>query len=125
MTSTPFRDTAKQIYSQMSNDYIMMQVGSDRARSHGWWRNLVEHGAWKGPGGNRVAPPSPDALKGIAKLFGTTVEQVEAMIAADWYNVHPDTEVSARALRLSSALDQLDESDAEMVETLVRRLSKG
>jgi hypothetical protein len=56
-------------------------------------------------------------------FFGTTEDQVSAMIAADWYGVHPDAEISARALRLSPALDSLSEADAELVETLARRLA--
>jgi hypothetical protein len=122
MSTTPFRDTASKIARNM--DYLDMSVASKRARSHGWWRNVVEYGAWEGPGNNRVGPPTPDALAGIAALFGTSEEQVSAMIAADWYGVHPDTEVSARALRLSPVLDTLSEHDAELVEALARRLAQ-
>jgi hypothetical protein len=104
-------------------DFLDMSVGSDRARSHGWWRNIVEWGAWNGPGSGRVGPPDPEALPGIAKLFQTTEEQVAAMVAADWYGVHPDTEASARALSLSPTLDKLDEADADLLETLARRLA--
>lgn len=100
-----------------------MQHGSDRARSHAWWKNLVEYGAWEGPG-VRVGPPSPEALAGIAKLFGTSEEQVCAMIAADWYGVHPDTELSARTQRLGPVLDKLSDSDADLVEAVAQRLSK-
>jgi hypothetical protein len=100
-----------------------MSFDSQRARSHGWWKNLVEHGAWQGPNTTRVGPPDREALPGIAKLFGTTVDQVAAMVAADWYEVYPDTEVSARALRLSPALDRLSEADAELVEKLAMRLA--
>ncbi|WAH99762.1 hypothetical protein [Arthrobacter sp. MMS18-M83] len=95
---------------------------SERARSHGWWRNLVEYGAWNGPGSNRVAPPDPQAIPGIAKLFGTTEEQVRAMVAADWYHVYPDTEISARVQRLAPLLDRLTDDDADLAEKLVRRL---
>jgi len=69
-----------------------------------------------------TGPPDREALPGIAKLFGTTTDQVAAMIAADWYGVHPDTDISARALRLGPTLDQLAESDAELVERLAQRL---
>jgi hypothetical protein len=103
-------------------DYVTMSVMCERARSHAWWKNLVEHGAWGGFSG-RVGPPDPEALAGIAKLFGTTEEQVAAMIAADWYGVHPDTEVSTRALALGPLLDQLSEPDLDLVEALVRRLA--
>jgi hypothetical protein len=120
MSKAPFRDTAQKI--ARTKDFITMSVECDRARSHSWWKNLVEYGAWNGPGGTRIGPPDPDALTGIAKLFGTTVEQVAAMVAADWYGVHPDADISARALRLGPILDLLDEHDAELLETLARRL---
>ncbi len=102
-----------------------MSVNSDRARSHGWWRNLVEHGAWGGPGATRVGPPDREALPGIAALFGTSEEQVAKMVAADWYDVEGDGQLSPWTLRLAPVLERLSESDAELVETLVRRLDKG
>ena len=83
----------------------------------------MEHGAWKGPNATRVGPPTPEALEGIAKLFKTSVEQVAAMVAADWYGVYPDADVSQWALRLSPILDQLDDADAELLDTLARRLA--
>ena len=119
MSATPFRDTAKKISG--TQDYYEMAVGSKRARSHGWWKNLIENGAWGGE--SRVGPPTPEALPGIARLFGTTKEQVAAMIAADWYGVQPDVELSARVLRMSPLLDELQESDAELLEQLARRLA--
>ncbi|WP_329259541.1 hypothetical protein OG417_22775 [Actinoallomurus sp. NBC_01490] len=122
MSSSPFRDTARKI--ARDKDYYTMAWESDRARSHGWWKNLVEYGAWRGPGSSRVGPPDPEALDGIAKLFGTTVERVSAMIAADWYGVRPDTDLSARVLSLGPVLDGLTDADAELVESLARRLAK-
>ncbi len=100
-----------------------MSFDSQRARSHGWWKNLVEHGAWRGPNTIRVGPPDREALPGIAKLFGTSVEQVAAMVAADWYGVYPDADVSTRALRLSPTLDRLSDPDAELLEKLAKRLT--
>jgi len=123
MSGQPFRDTAKRI-ADAGRDYISMSVESDRARSHGWWRNVIEYGPWKGPGSTRVGPPDPEALPGIAKLFGTTPDQVAVMIAADWYGVYPDSEVSPRALQLSPILDSLDDEDAKIVEHLARRLAR-
>src|SRR5689334_15908229 len=113
MTSTPFRDTAKKIAE--SKDYLAMSVGCDRARSHTWWKRLVEYGPWESRGYGRVGPPDREALAGIAKLFGTTPDQVATMIAADWYDVHPEAEVSTRALRLGPLLDRLDDADADMM----------
>lgn len=99
-----------------------MSYESNRARSHGWWKNVVEHGAWAGPNGVRVGPPDPEAINGMAELFGTTEQQVSEMIAADWYGVVPDTELSSRVLRIGHLIDQLDESDAALIEKLARRL---
>jgi len=101
-----------------------MQVHSDRARSHGWWRNLVEYGAWGGPQGSRVGPPDPEALVGIAKLFGTTPLHVAQMVAADWYRVFLKG-TSPRLQRMGPVLDRLQEEDAKAVEWLIRRLETG
>lgn len=46
------------------------------------------------------------------------------MVAADWYGVHPETDVSTRVLRLGPILDQLSDSDAQLVEDIARRLAK-
>lgn len=121
VSTTPFRDTARKIAKE--NDYIEMQVGCDSARSHAWWRNLVHYGAWNGPGTVRVGPPGPDTLPGIAKLFETSEEQVARMIAADWYGVFPETELSPRVQRLGPLFERLSEGDAELVERLARRLA--
>jgi hypothetical protein len=121
MINTPFRDTAKKIATKKT--YQAMSVEGGEARSHGWWKNLVDHGAWQGPAGTRVGPPTPEALDGIAKLFGTTPEQVAIMIAADWYGVHPNGDMSARVLNLSPIIDELTGADAEMIESLARRLA--
>lgn len=84
----------------------------------------MEHGPWQTRGYGRVAPPTPDKLEAIAKLFQTSTERVAAMIAADWYDVQPKTQVSARVLRIESMLDKLTDSDADMVEALARRLAR-
>jgi hypothetical protein len=122
VTNTPFRETATKIAE--SKGYVAMQAECGGTPSHTWWKRLVEGGAWKDRGWGRVSPPPPNKLGGIANLFGTTVEQVAAMIAADWYGVHPKTEVSARVLRMSPVLDKLTETDSEMVEALARRLAR-
>ncbi|MFI2734767.1 hypothetical protein [Streptomyces sp. NPDC018711] len=120
MTSTPFRDTVKSI--SRTKDYIEMQVESDKARSHSWWRNVVEYGPWRGPGNTRVGPPTPDEFPGIAKLFGTSEEQVQAMIAADWYNIEPHGGVSPRVMNLAPMLDQLSDEQADALGVIVRAL---
>jgi len=120
MVEGPFREAARRI-AVSGKDYISMSVLSDRARSHGWWRNVVEYGPWQGPGETRVGPPTPEAVHGIAKLFGTTPERVSEMIAADWYGVEKNSEFSARVKKLAPNIDLLDEADAELVDQMIRR----
>jgi hypothetical protein len=122
MTPTPFQETAQQIARNKS--YVVMSADSGEARSHGWWKNLVEKGAWGSAGAGRVGPPDDKAIAGIAKLFGTSEEQVAAMIAADWYGVHGDADLSPRVQRLAPALDNLDQHDFDLVESLIDRLNK-
>lgn len=100
-----------------------MSIECNRVRSHGWWRNMVEYGAWNGPGAGRVGPPDPEAVFGIATLFATTPEQVNAMIAADWYGVLPDKELSTRVMGLGPMIDRLDISDYGLVHNLTIRLA--
>lgn len=120
MEFSPFREYARKVAAQMG--YVAMQVHSDGARSHSWWKNLVDYGAWRGPGGTRVNPPPPEALPGIAKLFGLAEWQVAAMIAADWYGVVLPNAPSQLVARLGPALDRLPLADATFVEILVTRL---
>lgn len=124
MSSTPFRDTAQQVADRLGSDYAAMQVHSDRARSHAWWRNVVNHGAWAGPAGTRVGPPDPESIPGIAQLFGTTEEQVQSMIAADWYGVVPDGSYTAQTQRIAANLENLAEDDRDLVEGLVARFAR-
>jgi hypothetical protein len=124
MTDTPFLDKTKELAQSMG--YIDMQVRSesDKAMSHAWWRRLVQDGPWgEGAGTGRVNPPGPERLDGIAKLFGTTPNRVAQMIAADWYGVQTAVGVSDRVLNLSHLIDALDDQDASLVESLLRRLS--
>lgn len=122
MSNSPFRENAKKI--NQKKDYIRMQVDCDGVRSHSWWKNLVEYGAWQGPGNLRVGPPTPEAVPGIAKLFGTSKEEVCAMIAADWYGVNPNGDVSSRVRRLGPTLEALAEPDADLIEAFARRLAR-
>ena len=79
------------------------------------------------PGCNtgRVGPPDREALGGIAKLFGTSPERVAEMVAADWYGVRTEIDVSDRVLNLSHILDALSDDDAKLVESIARRLAEG
>lgn len=124
MSDTPFMDKAKELARSMG--YPAMQVHSDDALSHAWWRRLVQYGPWgEGPKTGRVTPPSPERLEGIAKLFGTTPERVAQMIAADWYGVRRGIAVSDRVLNVSHLIDRLSDEDAELHAALLRRLTGG
>src|SRR5258706_15872904 len=123
MKSNPFLDRPTEI--ARSKAYTTMSIDSGKARSHTWWRRLVENGPWGPDIGFRVTPPPPEAIKGIAKLFHTSPNRVREMIAADWYEVPPRSDVSPRALNLSHVLDTLSDEDAKLVETVACRLAKG
>jgi hypothetical protein len=72
---------------------------------------------------NPLCPPFYDhEIAGIAKLFGTTQQQVRAMITEEWFGIAPD-EVSNRVRRLAPQINGLEEGDFELVEALVNRLS--
>jgi hypothetical protein len=121
MIETPFRDTAASL--ARTKGYLRMQIECDEVRSHTWWKRLVEDGPWGGRAGyGRVTPPERDIIEPIAKMFKTTSERVAEMIAADWYGVNTETEVSNRTRNLSHLLDALNEHDASLVETIARRL---
>jgi hypothetical protein len=122
MSETPFLDRAREI--SRTKDFVTMDADSGRARSHGWWRRLVEYGPW-GSGYNtgRVGPPDREALDGIAGLFGTSPERVAEMVAADWYGVRAEVEVSDRVLNLSHVLDTLSDEDAHLVWRIAQRLA--
>lgn len=123
MSSTPFQDAARDVARRTGDDYVRMQVDSEGARSHAWWRNLVRHGAWE-PAGSRVGPPTPEAIPGIAALFNTTEDQVARMIAADWYGVQSGSAVPAQAEKIAAVLGTLDQEDLDLVDDLVGRLAK-
>jgi hypothetical protein len=122
MSDTPFWDAARELARKM--DYVEMQVRSDRARSHAWWRRMVEYGPWGGgtSSAGRVGPPEREAIPGIAKLFGTTPERVAEMIAADWYGVRTEADVSERVLNFRHLIDALDPDDVLLVDHILRRL---
>lgn len=105
-------------------DYVALQVGCDKARSHGWWRNLVEHGPWEGPNGVNVGPPPPKTWAGIAKLFQTTTDQVRQMIASDWFGVNPN-QLSPMVMQLAPLVDQLTPSDQRWLHWMAYRMLNG
>lgn len=85
---------------------------------------MVEHGPWGGgrSGAGRVGPPEREAIPGIAKLFGTTPARVAEMIAADWYGVRTEADVSERVLNFKHLIDALDSDDVLLVDRILRRL---
>lgn len=85
---------------------------------------MAEHGAWGRGGAGRVGPPTPDQFPGLARLLGTSEDQIAAMVVADFYKVDTGNEFSARVRRLAPKLENLAEDDADMVEELVARLSR-
>lgn len=74
--------------------------------------------------GARVGPPTPEEFKGLAKLLGTTPDQIASMVVADFYGVDTGDGFSARMQRLSPIIDGLAESDAELIENTARRLGQ-
>lgn len=120
--STPFRDKVLKL-RQDGLSYVDMNRESLGVRSDSWWNAIALHGAWGGGPSARVGPPAPETFEGIAHLFRVTKEEVQAMIAADWYGAHPKQQPSSAAQRLEAPLSQLSEEDLDLVESLVRRLA--
>lgn len=112
-----------QIY-RSGKDWVTMSVEADRARSHSWLKNMAENGAWGNAGSGRVGPPTPSEFDGLAKLLGTTADQVAAMVCADFYGIDTDTGYSARVMRLAPLVDDLADDDLALVDTLVQRLAR-
>ncbi len=99
-----------------------MSVEADRARSHSWLKNMAEHGAWGSAGAGRVGPPTPDQFAGLAKLLGTDIERVAAMVCADFYGIDTGAGFSARVLRLAPTIDALGDDDIDLVQMVITRL---
>lgn len=112
----PFWDRAREVSGNMT--YTGMAEGSLNARSHNWWRQLVESGP------SKVSPPGPETLDGIAALFGVAPERVAEMVAEDWFGVRVSGE-SDRVLNTRHLIDSLDEGDAVVLEGVLRRLAIG
>ncbi|AWS44512.1 hypothetical protein [Streptosporangium sp. 'caverna'] len=119
-TSTPFR--AKVIDLRTGGyTYLDMHRKSQGVRSDSWWNSVALHGAWGGGPSARVAPPAPETFDGIAALFKVSRQEVQAMIAADWYGTQQQ-ETSAAVRRLEVPINQLAAHDLDLVEAIVRRL---
>src|SRR5438270_4352897 len=81
--------------------YYDMQQDSGEARSSGWFNKVANR--------ERVSPPPPETLDGLARLFGTTPEAVASMVAEEWYGIRPDEPTHDRVKRLAPALAMLSE----------------
>lgn len=121
--ATPFQDALKKVHDS-GRDWVSMSVGADQARSFSWMKNMTENGAWGTGGAGRVGPPTKADFKGFAKLLGVTPEQVGRMVVMDFYGVETLGEYSPRVDRLAPLLDALSEDDADLIESVARRLAK-
>ncbi|MGW4961398.1 hypothetical protein ACWEPL_29605 [Nonomuraea sp. NPDC004186] len=119
---TPFRDKVLTL-RENGLSYVDMSRESLSVRSDSWWNAVALHGAWGGGPSARVGPPAPETFEGIAHLFRMSKEEVQAMIAADWYGAHPKQQTSSAAQRLEAPLNKLSAKDLNLVESLVRRLA--
>ena len=127
MTTSLLQDSLKKIHDS-GKDWVEMSFEADRVRSHAWFKNMTEKGAWGQFGAtksNRVGPPDPDTFTGLAKLLGTTVEAVASMVASDFYGVTGEARHSARVQRIAPMIESLKDDDADLVELLVGRLNAG
>ncbi|GGW79571.1 hypothetical protein GCM10010383_03950 [Streptomyces lomondensis] len=109
-----FTERARTLASYMT--LAEMEAGCDHVRKASWWSRITRFD-------ESVQPPVYDEeIAGIAKLFGTTREQVRAMIAEEWLGVAPE-KVSSRVKRIMPQVDALEDADFKMVEQLVNRLT--
>lgn len=122
-STTPFQDALKKIHDS-GRDWVSMSVGADQARSFSWIKNMTENGAWGTGGAGRVGPPTRAEFEGFAKLLGVTPDQVGRMVVMDFYGVETLGEYSPRVHRLAPLIDELSEDDADLVESMARRLTQ-
>ncbi|NAS21497.1 hypothetical protein GT755_07330 [Herbidospora sp. NEAU-GS84] len=116
----PFRARV-QTLKAAGMSYVDMYLGCERVRSDSWWNSVALHGAWGGPKSARVGPPAPETWEGIAKLFGTSKDDVAAMIAADWYGTGA-TDVQPEDSRRAGAMTQLSDDDLALLDRIAARL---
>ncbi|GHK03705.1 hypothetical protein SY2F82_55020 [Streptomyces sp. Y2F8-2] len=118
MTEKPFTRRVQHLFEHVYT-YEQMAEKSGGTRSASWWRHVQLEQT------DQYNPPPPRDLPGIAKLFGTTVEGVAAMIAQEFYGVtkFPNPR-SDRERIFSRDLNALSEEDAQLVLKLVKRLGR-
>ena len=115
MGSEPFRQKVVDLNRTMR--FSDMAHECNDARSSAWWNNVKN--------GQRVAPPPPEILDDIGRLFGVPAERVAEMVAEQWYGISPTADLSMRVRAIGSSLDALSDRDYALVESLVHRLAKG
>lgn len=118
MTDKPFTRRVQHLFEHVYT-YEQLAKESGGTRSASWWRHVQLEQT------NLYNPPPPKDLPGIAKLFGTTVEGVAAMVAQEFYGVtkFPDHR-SDREREFRRDLNALSEEDAQLVLDLVKRLGR-
>lgn len=109
----PFSDTVRKL-NQSGMRYYDMQRESNEARSSAWWNQLAN--------GYRDIKPPTEQLDDIAEMMGVTERRVREMIAEEWYDIRPGDVISERVRHLASAIDELTDEDAQLVEQLIHRL---
>lgn len=116
MTDKPFTRRVQHLFEHVYT-YEQMSEESGGTRSASWWRHVQLEQT------DQYNPPPPKDLQGIAKLFGTTVESVAAMIAQEFYGVSkfPNPR-SDREHAFSRHLRELSEEDTQLALELIKRL---
>jgi HEPN domain-containing protein len=110
----PFRAKVRELNRSLR--FVDMQLQCNEVRSSAWWNNVYH--------GKRVSPPPPDTLDDIAELFKVTPARVAEMVTEDWYDVRRGEGISERVHSIASAVDNLSDSDFELIEQLLERLRK-
>lgn len=117
MTETPFTSRVQHLFKHITYEQMAEESGGTRSAS--WWRHVHLEQT------DLFNPPPPKDLPGIAKLFGTTEEQVAAMIAHEFYGVarYPNLR-SERERHFAQDLNALSAEDSDLVLELVKRLNR-
>ncbi|MGC9536534.1 hypothetical protein [Streptomyces sp. UG1] len=93
-----------------------MEQACNGVRKASWWGRVARYD-------ETTQPPFYDSeIAGIAALFGTTQDQVRAMIVEEWFGIAPPR-VSGRVKLIAPQVDALAEGDFHLVEGLVNRLA--
>jgi hypothetical protein len=93
-----------------------MEEACGRVRKASWWGRVARNDE------TTLPPFYDDELDGIAMLFGTTREQVRAMITEEWFGV-ASTPASSRIKRLAPQIDTLTDADFDLIQNVANRLA--